>query len=142
MYRVISQSRAVCPPSCDQICRIVGQARDNNPRLGVTGRLLYLGGRYFQVLEGPREAVLRLINRIGMDRGHCGQQVLAAGETEARAFADWKLGCACPDALPADLETTVFGLSELAAPGCPEAGAEPAVRARVLAFVASFGAPA
>lgn len=50
--------------------RLLNHARKNNPAKQITGVLLFRGGRYFQVLEGPDEKVDQLFNIIKRDSRH------------------------------------------------------------------------
>lgn len=56
--------------------------RTNNERAGITGMLLYKDGNFMQLLEGEKEAVLRLHKNIIVDPRHKGFLTLLQGETE------------------------------------------------------------
>ena len=49
------------------VARIVEQAHEANPGLGITGMLVFGGGVFFQWIEGPRDHVLPLMDRIRAD---------------------------------------------------------------------------
>ena len=49
---------------------ILAAAQKNNPALGVTGALLYSGGYFCQVIEGPQAVLEELFETIQMDGRH------------------------------------------------------------------------
>lgn len=62
-----------CPEQgmdADSLNKIVAHSRHKNERVSVTGILLYDGTHFFQVLEGPVEAVNRVFDRISGDARH------------------------------------------------------------------------
>lgn len=71
---------------------ILEASRRNNPSCDVTGMLLFADGNFFQVLEGPAEAVQTTFARIGGDPRHNGIIRLLEAPIEARNFPDWTMG--------------------------------------------------
>jgi len=68
------------------------RAARRNEELGVTGLLMTGGGLFFQILEGPREAVDQLWAAISADPRHQDVVLLAAQEGVAtRVFPDWAM---------------------------------------------------
>jgi hypothetical protein len=74
---------------------IVEEALILNSQLAITGALLYAGGRFAQVLEGPRNNVSRVLGQIAMDRRHNRFTPVDRREAQERLFPDWVL-CAPP----------------------------------------------
>jgi len=74
-----------------ELGRIVEVSRDRNPRLGVTGTLIYTKARFAQILEGPPDAVDQLMEKIVRDRRHDRVTVVDVRETRRRRFAGWSL---------------------------------------------------
>ena len=72
---------------------ILAQSRRNNAELGISGMLLLHEGSFFQVLEGEREVVERLYEKIGKDARHQRTTKIIQGPIEERAFASWSMGC-------------------------------------------------
>lgn len=70
---------------------ILAAARRNNPRMGVTGALMFTAGSFVQVLEGPRAAVERLFQTIRSDKRHQGATLLSFGAVSKRAFPHWSM---------------------------------------------------
>lgn len=63
-----------------------------NPAMGITGFLLRTKMHYFQEIEGPKEAIHDLVDRIRKDQRHVDFEVLCSGQRGARDFADWDMG--------------------------------------------------
>ncbi|MFP7761148.1 BLUF domain-containing protein [Marisediminicola sp. LYQ134] len=76
----------------EQLGGLLRQSRRNNAESGITGMLLYRGGRFLQVLEGPRDAVRSLLATIGEDSRHRGMRVLFEEALTERHFAEWTMG--------------------------------------------------
>ena len=85
-------SRAV--PAVDQEERvaILKKSKANNPKAGITGVLCLSEGIFMQVLEGGRNAVSALYNRIANDARHSEVALLNYEEIAERHFAGWSMG--------------------------------------------------
>jgi hypothetical protein len=92
LYNVVYCSRAVPGIDADAVDRIIVSAQRNNPRWGITGMLVFGEGVFFQWLEGPRDAILRLLDLLRSDVRH-GQIVLLSEVEEARErlFPQWDM---------------------------------------------------
>ena len=86
---------------------IVKASQMRNAELGVTGALLYAGGRFLQWLEGPADVVTRIMGYIGHDRRHQDVEVLSHEVITERRFADWHMQLSCAEA-----DTGFLGLAE------------------------------
>lgn len=71
---------------------ILEVSRKNNAEIDVTGMLLYLDGNFLQLLEGGRDDVEGLYERIALDTRHSGAIVLSRAQESARVFPDWAMG--------------------------------------------------
>lgn len=58
------------PLEATAVAQIRSAINQHNVRAGISGRLLFAGGMFFQVLEGPGDAVRRLFNVIRQDERH------------------------------------------------------------------------
>jgi hypothetical protein len=67
-------------------------ARLNNARAGLTGMLLYAEGSFFQVLEGPVEAVDALYSKIELDTRHARMTQIIHEPIQRRLFEEWTMG--------------------------------------------------
>jgi hypothetical protein len=84
-------------------------ARRNNEALGVTGMLLYEKGAFFQILEGPSEAVEPLYTKIGADMRHSRISKLILEPIEARSFGNWSMGYS---AVPVQKLSEIEGMND------------------------------
>lgn len=92
LVRLLSSSRSTEPVTPELIESVLAQSRAHNPALGVTGILCWGGDVFMQVLEGGREAVNELYNRIVRDDRHRCVQILQYEEIHERRFAHWTMG--------------------------------------------------
>ena len=71
---------------------ILDVARERNGKDDVSGMLFYHAGLFFQLLEGPKEPVLKLYNKISEDDRHTDCKIILEQETDERAFPFWSMG--------------------------------------------------
>jgi hypothetical protein len=86
----LSSSRKLL--SDEDLLQILTTSRQNNLAANVTGVLLYFNGSIIQVLEGEKQAVINLYNRISADPRHVQVMPLYMREIEERSFAEWSMG--------------------------------------------------
>jgi len=91
VYRLVYMSNAGPLPDDNMLSSLLDVARSNNSKLNITGLLAYHDGNYFQVLEGERQAVLELYEKIEKDKRHRGALVVHSGEVTERTFSDWRM---------------------------------------------------
>lgn len=92
MIRIFYLSHAAGLVSDEQVQDILATAHRNNPRVGVTGVLVHMGGMFAQVLEGPEQAVLRLYVKIMDDRRHSDCRIVHVSPANERIFQQWSMG--------------------------------------------------
>jgi hypothetical protein len=90
------------------IQHILQVARRNNRRLDVTGCLLYSGRCFAQVLEGQKEAVQPLAQRIAADPRHRNVRILIENHRIDREYGDWSMGYLHDTQLADTLEALLF----------------------------------
>ena len=76
----------------EALVALLSEARNANTDRDVTGLLLYREGSFYQVLEGSESDVMATFRDIEGDARHKEVRILFNGETDAREFADWKMG--------------------------------------------------
>ena len=74
-----------------EIGKILEHSRRNNRRAGVGGFLVQFNGWFFQVLEGPKEAVEALYERIAGDPRHGAVRIVLRMERETPHFQGWDM---------------------------------------------------
>ena len=92
LVRLLYASRAAEAVTQDIIESILASSRQHNPALGITGVLCHGGDVYMQVLEGGRDAVNALYNKIVRDSRHRDIALLHYEEVAERKFAGWTMG--------------------------------------------------
>ena len=92
LYRLGYVSTQTRPMEAGDLIDLLNVARDANRELGVTGMLLHREDSFFQVIEGTRENVLALFERICTDPRHQRIEVLFQEPTGKREFPDWRMG--------------------------------------------------
>lgn len=91
--RVIYLSRALRSFSGAELLTLCSAFSAANARLHVTGALLHVGNRFLQVIEGEQVVIEVLLRRIESDPRHGDLSVLIDEPINARAFAQWNMGC-------------------------------------------------
>ena len=85
-------SAATHPMSEEEIAGILTTSRVNNHAHGLTGALLYHGGRFVQILEGPETEVHERFALISADPRHRGVQLMRETVIVERLFPEWTMG--------------------------------------------------
>jgi len=92
LKRISYISKFTRPFTRDEIDKLASDAADKNRSLGVTGMLMSSGGIFYQVLEGPVDAVDNLYRKIASDPRHQDVLVLSTQEeVEDRQFPSWAM---------------------------------------------------
>lgn len=91
MISLVYVSRATDLLDDEALESILLHARERNTELGITGILVYRGGRFVQMLEGPADAVEATLERIRDDPRHQDVVELDRNETGTRWFPDWSM---------------------------------------------------
>lgn len=99
MHRVIYCSRwaeGLAGDIDETLRQILARSIHNNRIADVTGLLVAFDGWFVQALEGPREHVGALLDRIMTDPRHRDVMVLDRCLAECRAFRDWNMAAVQP----------------------------------------------
>lgn len=70
---------------------IISEAKQFNTAHDITGCLIYNNGYFLQILEGDKQLVMILINKIKLDDRHDHFAILSEGQTKFRTFKDWAM---------------------------------------------------
>lgn len=92
LIHCIYSSAATEPLTEAALDSLLAAARRKNAGLGITGMLLYDGSTFFQVLEGPPEAVDRMYAHIAHDTRHHSVTQIIREPLPQRAFGEWSMG--------------------------------------------------
>lgn len=110
-------SRGTRPFESPELQTILQKSRFNNSRVGVTGLLVYLKGSFFQLLEGPPEAVEATYQRISRDPRHQTVTIVSDAMATRRHFPQWTMGFPSPNAA---VLSRLGGYSDFKNPGSKE----------------------
>jgi Sensors of blue-light using FAD len=90
-YRLIYVSSATRLFSEAELENLLTKSRQSNNSVGITGLLLYKDGNFMQCLEGSKDAVGMLMDKIRRDPRHRGLIVLLEESAEPE-FSGWSMG--------------------------------------------------
>ena len=90
MYRLVYSSR---PFGFDEsiLSGLLIDSKENNQKGSITGSLLCRADIYLQLLEGPKENILKTFEKIQNDDRHLDIMILLEEETHDRLFPDWAM---------------------------------------------------
>ena len=75
----------------ESVSQILRTSQRNNAAVGVSGALMFTDGLFAQILEGPRNAVETVFDRIQLDDRHGEVRLLAFEPVVRRSFARWSM---------------------------------------------------
>jgi hypothetical protein len=97
-YQIMYSSQATEPMTVTGLEEILTDARTGNEARNVTGALVYVDGVFFQVIEGDKDVVHKLMGSIASDSRHHSVKVFYEAEVEVRAFESWSMAYLSPTA--------------------------------------------
>ena len=89
--QLIYISQSTRKMSNPELLQIHTTAQDNNATIDVTGSLFYNGGWFLQVLEGPKDTLTRLYNKIEKDPRHKNSRIIYDEPAKFRTFTRWTM---------------------------------------------------
>ena len=92
MRQLIYISEANHPMSSESLLTILKSSRVFNKSVGITGILLYRNNTFIQLLEGDKENIDKLYEKIQKDDRHKNCFVILEQDTEERSFPNWSMG--------------------------------------------------
>ncbi|MBF0329366.1 MAG: EAL domain-containing protein [Nitrospirae bacterium] len=92
VYTVIYVSRAAESVDEGEIFKILNTAQKFNAEQGITGFLLFNNGYFMQLLEGRKESVDALLEKIAKDERHKDFKIILRTTNQQRLFQDWSMG--------------------------------------------------
>lgn len=91
LHFLIYVSRAVESMSEPTLNALLKKPRVFNLSNGITGCLLYQDGYFMQMLEGKRDVLFALMEKIKCDPRHSDVQIVIEGQAGRRVFMDWSM---------------------------------------------------
>ena len=93
LYTIIYTSTGI-GISEEDLKDILKASNNSNRYAGITGILLYGQDEFIQVLEGPKDAVMRTYTRICQDKRHSEISPLVETPIDKRVFGQWAMAYA------------------------------------------------
>ena len=91
MYYLVYVSYTRHPWDEVALNELLHQSRVNNNERGITGLLIYSESKFIQVLEGEKEDVITLFDRIQSDTRHYKVSIIIEGTLKKRNYPDWTM---------------------------------------------------
>lgn len=92
LYELIYTSLATKQLTTEDLKGLMSSSRRSNRKRGITGLLYYSNREIIQLLEGKKNEVLNLYDRISKDRRHMLVKIFWQGSIEGPAFSSWSMG--------------------------------------------------
>jgi hypothetical protein len=109
LIRLIYASKISPTFPYEEINSIVSTSESNNKLVNVTGVLCYSNKYFLQCLEGTRDNVNSLYDKILKDKRHYDATILKYDEVAEREFNDWSMGYIPPAKFSEALVTKFSG---------------------------------
>lgn len=95
IFQLIYVSKAVEPFDQKGLLDLLDESRCGNQSQEVTGMLLYKNDAFVQLLEGRKDVVLKLFDKIIADNRHNHVRRLLFRSVSERLFPEWSMGFEC-----------------------------------------------
>lgn len=92
LITLVYGSNTADPMSRDELFAMLEQSREYNKANGITGMLLYKDCRFLQVMEGEKDAIEQLFDKIKQDKRHSSIITYLKNEIDEREFGEWQMG--------------------------------------------------
>jgi len=113
IHHIVYCSQAVQHMDKEALEKIIAAAKHHNPRLGITGLLVFGSGIFFQWLEGPKDNVTSLFKTITADPRHSDVVLLTKeDEFRERLFPNWDMELVAAEDISAVLEDALHEASD------------------------------
>ena len=91
LHFLIYVSTSTAPMARPARDALLTQARSFNRSAGITGCLISQDGYFMQMLEGKKEVVEALMEKLKIDPRHCDVRTVIEGPARRRIFVDWSM---------------------------------------------------
>ena len=92
LYYLLYLSTATHPMDPPELKELLEVCQSNNQDRDITGMLLYKAGSFMQILEGDRDEVRHLFEKVCEDSRHENVLEIGCEPIRKRSFADWSMG--------------------------------------------------
>ena len=113
IHHIVYCSQAVQHMDKEALEKIITTARHHNPRIGISGLLVFGSGIFFQWLEGPKDNLTSLFKIISADPRHSNVVLLTKeDEFRERLFPNWDMELVAAEDISAVLEDAMHDASD------------------------------
>lgn len=91
MYELIYLSKASTDINQSKIEDILSSSREFNAQNNLSGCLIYHNSQFLQLLEGQKEIVISLYEKIIKDNRHTNVKLVYESNITTRSFPEWKM---------------------------------------------------
>ena len=91
MYRLVYMSSATHVFKQEELEELIEKSVANNTKIGITGLLIVKGKTFLQCLEGEKEEVIKLYEKIENDDRHYDVISLIEENCDERLFPQWSM---------------------------------------------------
>jgi hypothetical protein len=92
IFSLLYLSGSTVPFAEKDLRNLLDKSRENNSKLEITGMFRFKAGNFLQVLEGKKETVISLYEKIARDPRHHQITTLLEETSPQRSFPDWSMG--------------------------------------------------
>ena len=122
IHQLVYVSHTNYSMSNEDIKTILDISRKNNIHDNITGLLIYSNQLFFQVLEGPRDAVDACYSRVSKDDRHGAPSIMWQDDVAERSFPSWRMGYRASSDLSIDEKQAFVDLADLNSKGIKDLG--------------------
>lgn len=90
-FELCYTSKAVAGISKTDLLNILSYSIKNNKKLNITGCLIFHNNKFMQVLEGPKNDVEELVQKIKSDKRNKQLSIIYSGVKSGRNFKEWNM---------------------------------------------------
>lgn len=91
IHQLVYLSFSSSPVTKNSIEEILKKAEVNNPKLDLTGILICNSNVFMQLLEGTKENIMKLMDKVEKDPRHDQVTIVHEGDVDERFFPDWSM---------------------------------------------------
>lgn len=96
VYQLTYQSKSITDLNLEILNTILEESIARNSTLKITGCLIYFNGHFIQILEGEKQDVIAVYEKIITDKRHHQIELLWENDSQKRYFENWNMGFFSP----------------------------------------------
>lgn len=97
VYQLTYQSKSITDLNLEILNTILEESIARNSTLKITGCLIYFNRHFIQILEGEKQDVIAVYEKIITDKRHHQIELLWENDSQKRYFENWNMGFFSPE---------------------------------------------